>query len=168
MRTRFSVFGVAATDPSMVRKEETMRILLISHSYTDPGYWDKLDALGRRVELAVVMPEAWRGYLHPAAAVPPNRVGAPWKQYRLRATWQGLAFRYLYDRRQLAQVLADFRPDLVHVEEEPESLSMLQVSLLRRRYNFRLVFFSWENVHPQRLGWPLRWVTFGSADAGIA
>ena len=22
-----------------------MRILLISHSYTDPGYWDKLDAL---------------------------------------------------------------------------------------------------------------------------
>ncbi len=144
-----------------------MRILLISHSYTDPGYWDKLDALGRRVDLAVVMPQAWRGYLHPAAPVPPSGHGAPWKQYRLKATWQGLAFRYLYDPRQLDQVLAEFRPDLVHVEEEPESLSMLQVSLLRRRYGFRLVFFSWENVHPQRLGWPVRRVTFGSADAGI-
>jgi len=144
-----------------------MRILLISHSYTDPGYWDKLDALGRRVELAVVMPEAWRGYLHPAAPVPPSGQGAPWRQYRLKASWQGLAFRYMYDPRQLAQVLDDFMPDLVHVEEEPESLSMLQVSLLRRRYGFRLVFFSWENVHPQRLGWPVRRMTFGSADAGI-
>jgi glycosyltransferase involved in cell wall biosynthesis len=144
-----------------------MRILLISHSYTDPGYWDKLDALGRRVELAVVMPAAWRGYLHPAAPVPPSGHAAPWKQYRLKATWQGLAFRYIYDLHQLEQVLAEFRPDLVHVEEEPESLSMLQVSLLRRRYGFRLVFFSWENVHPQRLGWPVRRVTFGSADAGI-
>jgi len=144
-----------------------MRILLISHSYTDPGYWDKLDALGRRVELAVVMPEAWRGYLHPAAPVPPSKHDAPWQQYRLKASWQGLSFRYLYDPRQLDRVLADFRPDLVHVEEEPESLSMLQVSLMRRRYNFRLVFFSWENVHPQRLGWPVRQVTFGSSDAGI-
>src|SRR5262249_46777625 len=144
-----------------------MRILLISHSYTDPGYWDKLDALGRRVDLRVVMPEVWRGYLHPAAPVPLNGQGASWNQYRLKAVWQGLAFRYLYDPRQLAQVLEDFRPDLVHVEEEAESLRMLQVSLLRRRYGFRLVFFSWENVHPQRLGWPVRQVTFGSADAGI-
>ena len=47
-------------------------------------------------------------------------------------------------------------------------MSMLQVSLLRRRYGFRLGFFSWENVHPQRLGWPVRRVTFASADAGIA
>lgn len=144
-----------------------MRILLISHSYTDPGYWDKLDALGRRVELAVVMPEAWRGYLHPAAPVPPSGRDAPWKQYRLKASWQGQSFRYLYDPRQLDRVLADFRPDLVHVEEEPESLSMLQVSLMRRRYGFRLVFFSWENVHPQRLGWPIRQVAFGASDAGI-
>jgi len=63
-----------------------LRILLISHSYTDPGYWDKLDALGRRVELAVVMPEAWRGYLHPAATVPPSGPTAPLKQYRLAAS----------------------------------------------------------------------------------
>jgi glycosyltransferase involved in cell wall biosynthesis len=144
-----------------------MRILLISHSYTDPGYWDKLDALGRRVELAVVMPQAWRGYLHPAAPVPPNGRGAPWTQYCLKAAWQGLAFRYIYEPRQLDQVLAEFRPDLVHVEEEPESLSMLQVSLLRRRYGFRLVFFSWENVNPQHFGWLVRKLTFGSSDAGI-
>ncbi len=144
-----------------------MRILLISHSYTDPGYWDKLDALGRRVELAVVTPAAWRGYLHPAAPVPPSAHDAPWKQYRLKATWQGLAFRYVYDPRQLEQVLVEFRPELVHVEEEPESLSMLQVSLLRRRYGFRLVFFSWENVNPQHFGWPVRKLTFESSDAGI-
>jgi glycosyltransferase involved in cell wall biosynthesis len=149
------------------RKEKIMRILLISHSYTDPGYWDKLDALGRRVELAVVMPEAWRGTLHPAALVPPIGHAASWKQYRLKAAWQGHAFRYLYDPRRLDQVLAEFRPDLVHVEEEPESLSLLQVSLLRRRHNFRLVFFSWENVHPQHLGWPVRKLTFGSSDAGL-
>src|SRR3954469_1000486 len=98
----------------IVGEQAVMRILLISHSYTDPGYWDKLDALGRRVELAVVMPEAWRGYLHPAAPVPPSGRDAPWKQYRLKARWQGQAFRYLYDPRQLDHVLADFQPDLVH------------------------------------------------------
>jgi glycosyltransferase involved in cell wall biosynthesis len=145
-----------------------MRILLISHSYTDPGYWDKLDALGRRVELAVVMPSEWRGYLHPAAPSPPSDAGAPWRQYRLRAAWEGMSFRYVYDPTQLAQVLEQERPDIVHVEEEPESLSLLQVGMLRRRYDFRLVFFSWENVHPQRLGWPVRRLTFRLADACIA
>src|SRR5258706_12047210 len=61
------VEGLAKSSAKVIPgEEETMRILLISHSYTDPGYWDKLDALGRRAELAAVPPQAWRGYLDPA------------------------------------------------------------------------------------------------------
>ena len=145
-----------------------MRVLLISHSYTDPGYWDKLDALGQRVELAVVTPEAWRGYLHPAAPVPVAEGVMRWRQYRLPGAGHGRAFRFVYHPRHLSAVLAAFRPDIVHVEEEPESLSLLELCLLRRAFDYRLVFFSWENVNPLRLGWPVRKLTFRAADAGIA
>jgi glycosyltransferase involved in cell wall biosynthesis len=144
-----------------------MRVLLISHSYTDPGYWDKLDALGRRVELAVVTPEAWRGYLHPAAPVPVADGEAPWRQYRLPGLGHGRAFRFVYHPRHLGAVLAAYRPNIVHVEEEPESLSVLQLCMYRRVFGYRLVFFSWENVNPLPLGWPVRQVTFRVADAGI-
>ena len=92
-----------------------MRILLVSHSYADPGYWDKLDALGRRVELAVVMPARWRGYLHPAAPTPACEAGATWRQHGLATLAAGRSFRYVYRPQQLARVLAGFRPDLVYV-----------------------------------------------------
>jgi hypothetical protein len=39
----------------------------------------------------MVMPEAWRGYLHPAAPVPTNGHDAPSKQYRLKAAIGDLA-----------------------------------------------------------------------------
>jgi glycosyltransferase involved in cell wall biosynthesis len=145
-----------------------MRVLLISHSYTDPGYWDKLDALGQRVELAVATPATWQGYLHPYAPVPASPPGAPWRQYRLDTFWQGYGFRYVYHPAQLARAMREFRPAVVHVEEEPESLSLLQASLYKRAFGYRLIFFSWENINPLAWGWPLRRVAFGAADAGIA
>jgi glycosyltransferase involved in cell wall biosynthesis len=144
-----------------------MRILLVSHSYTDPGYWDKLDALARRVELAVVTPSTWRGYLHPEAPVPEPAEGAAWRLHRLPAFGSGRAFRYVYHPRPLAAMLASFRPDLVHVEEEPESMSTVQLCLLRRVYGYRLVFFTWENVNILPAGRPMRAISFRSADAGI-
>jgi glycosyltransferase involved in cell wall biosynthesis len=144
-----------------------MRVLLVSHSYADPGYWDKLDALARRVDLAVVMPTSWQGYLHPASPVPERAPGSPWRQHRLDTLWPGWGFRYLYHPNQLARVLAAERPTIVHVEEEPESLAMLQLSLAKQLYGYRLLFFSWENVNPLSWGWPTRKLAFAAADAGI-
>ncbi len=48
--------------------------------------------------------------------------------------------------------LRRFRPDIVHVEEEPDSLAALQVCLARRTCapEARLVFHTWQNVARKR------------------
>jgi glycosyltransferase involved in cell wall biosynthesis len=55
--------------------------------------------------------------------------------------------------------LAQVRPDLVHVEEEPDSLAGLQVALARRVFAPRvpLVFYTWQN-QPRPLRWEVRQV----------
>ncbi len=62
-----------------------------------------------------------------------------------------------------------FRPDIVHVEEEPDSLAALQVALARRAWakRARLVYHSWQNVRRElRPGVrALLAVTLRSADA---
>jgi glycosyltransferase involved in cell wall biosynthesis len=147
-----------------------MRVLLISNMYAYPGNWDKLDELGRWVELGVVMPSAWHTVeLHPVQSVPAKSEGAPWTQYRIDThfQFQGNPFRYVYSPGPLAAAIEAFRPDLVHVEQEPESLSLLQLSLLKRRYGYKLLFVAWENIHPLHQGAIFRLLNYAAADAGI-
>ena len=59
------------------------------------------------------------------------------------------------------------RPDIVHVEQEPESINLLQFSLLKARHHFPLVFVAWEDHNPLQLGWGFRKVNYALADAGI-
>jgi glycosyltransferase involved in cell wall biosynthesis len=80
---------------------------------------------------------------------------------------QGNPFRYVYRPGPLLAVLRRFRPDVVHVEQEPESLSLLQLSFLKPLFGYRLVFVAWENVNPLRLGIAFRAINYAVADAGI-
>ena len=59
------------------------------------------------------------------------------------------------------------QPDIVHVEQEPESVNLLQFSLLKLRHNVPLVFVAWEDHNPLRLGWGFRKMNYAMADAGI-
>lgn len=147
-----------------------MKILLVSNMYAYAGNWDKLDALSEYVELAVVTPSSWRTTeLHPVHHAPSQSEGASWKYYPLDTNFQfqGNPFRYFYKSQQLVSVIEEYRPDLVHVEQEPESLSLLQLSLLKSRFQYRLIFIAWENIHPLRLGYLFRKINFRFADAGI-
>lgn len=51
------------------------------------------------------------------------------------------------------------RPDIIHVEEEPEGLAALQVAAARRclRPNARLVLFTWQNLNREKSPM-VRWV----------
>jgi glycosyltransferase involved in cell wall biosynthesis len=135
--------------------------------YAYPGNWDKLDALGQWVDLAVITPSSWPIGLHPMQDVPPADASHPWKQYRLDTYLAGNPFRYVYDPKQLASVIAEYRPGIVHVEQEPESLAMLQFSLYKLYYHYRLLFVAWENVNPLRAGWLFRKLSFALSDGGI-
>ena len=146
-----------------------MRVLLVSNMYAYPGNWDKLDHLGRHIQLGAVMPSTWHSdkELHPVLDVPEKEPREPWQQYRIRPFFQGNPFRYVYEPKALERAIAEFKPDLIHAEQEPESLSLLQLSVLKPFHRYRLVFVAWENVHPLHQGLLFRQVNFLAADAGI-
>ena len=109
-----------------------MKVLLISNMYSYPGNWDKLDQLSRHVDLQVVTPARWatEKELHPVENAP-RYSGGLWQHHPLPTIGQGNPFRYVYWPRPLMRVIRNFRPDIVHVEQEPESLSLLQLSALK-------------------------------------
>jgi glycosyltransferase involved in cell wall biosynthesis len=138
--------------------------------YAYSGNWDKLDALGRYVDLAVITPEKWGvPELNQMLSVPIKRDDAPWRQHRLPSSvyQKGNPFRFFYSPAALAQVIEEEQPDIVHVEQEPESINLLQFSLLKRRYRYPLVFVAWEDHNPLRLGWGFRKINYAAADGGI-
>lgn len=72
-------------------------------------------------------------------------------------------YRTLFSR------MRGFRPDIVHVEEEPDSLAALQLTVARRMWapRARFVLYTWQNLDRPK-GWPVRAVmttTLGAADA---
>jgi glycosyltransferase involved in cell wall biosynthesis len=147
-----------------------LKVLLASNMYAYSGNWDKLDALGRYVDLAVITPEKWGvPELNQVLSVPRKSEDAPWRQYRLPSSVykKGNPFRFFYAPGALAKVIEQEQPDIVHVEQEPESINLLQFSLLKRRYGYPLVFVAWEDHNPLRLGWGFRKVNYATADGGI-
>ena len=154
----------------MTRAKDRLKVLLASNMYAYSGNWDKLDALGRFVDLAVITPERWGvPELDQMLDVPEKAASASWRQYRLPSHIyaKGNPFRFFYSRGALGRVIEEERPDIVHVEQEPESINLLQFSLLKARHHFPLVFVAWEDHNPLQLGWGFRKVNYALADAGI-
>jgi glycosyltransferase involved in cell wall biosynthesis len=56
--------------------------------------------------------------------------------------------------------LRQFRPDIIHAEEEPDSLAALQITLARRLFapQAKLILFTWQNIDRERRP-EVRWVT---------
>jgi glycosyltransferase involved in cell wall biosynthesis len=149
---------------------DRLKVLLASNMYAYSGNWDKLDALGRFVDLAVITPERWGvPELGQVLEVPEKSSTASWRQYRLPAHIydKGNPFRFYYSPGGLSRVIEQERPDIVHVEQEPESINLLQFSLLKMRHHFPLVFVAWEDHNPLQLGWGFRKLNYALADAGI-
>lgn len=118
-----------------------MRVVIISRAYADPGERGKLRALaGLGCTLAAAVPASWRA--HPEGRQQDAAFGddAGVRIYPVPvdgAHW---------DRRALARLISEFRPDLVQLEEEPWSPVAGFVSKAARRYGFRLVAFSAQSV----------------------
>ena len=46
----------------------------------------------------------------------------------------------------MIKLLRDFRPEIIQVEEEPWSLSLLEFALIGKIFGAKIVFFTWENL----------------------
>jgi glycosyltransferase involved in cell wall biosynthesis len=114
-----------------------MKVLLVSHtcqSATEgqPKCWE-LSRLGG-IELCVLVPDRWKRYGQWRRAEVPRENSFRFEIGRVRWPWLGKAQCYAHHYPGMAKLLADFRPDVIDLWEEPWSAVSFQACRLRDRY----------------------------------
>ena len=126
-----------------------LRVLLVSHTYTAPLNRAKLEALAQQVVLTAVIPRRWQDSLFTLRASDTGL--ASYRLHALPVRFDGHIMRYLFPFRALHRIVQQTQPQVIYVEEEPGSLVLAQLALLKRRS--QLIFFTWENIR-RRAGLP--------------
>ena len=132
-----------------------MRVLLASKALVVGAHHDKLRALGANpdLDLLAVAPDRWveQGRAQPAERPPP-------RGYEIVHTPLALNGRYhLFWFRRLREIMRRFRPDVLHIDEEPYNLATAIACRDAMRYGVRPIFFAWQNLH-RRYPPPFRWI----------
>lgn len=128
-----------------------MKVLVIGHSYAAPyNREDKLKRLAQReeIELGVVFPSNWYDrQLRVSRRYQRTPADLFYKIYPLRVCWPGLDSWYSYFSFSLYRVISRFKPDIIHVEQEPWSQILFQVAAFNKLLGHKkLIFFTWENL----------------------
>ncbi len=131
-----------------------MKVLLISKALVSGPYQKKLEelALEPDIELRAVAPPYWRTGRNKSEL---RALYIEGYELRVRrAMFNGRFHIHFFPG--LAREIADFEPDLVHVDEEPYNLATAHAIRLARRGNARSVFFAWQNLN-RRYFPPFSW-----------
>jgi glycosyltransferase involved in cell wall biosynthesis len=134
-----------------------MRVLMVSKACVVGIYQRKLEEIARLgVELLLVVPPVWND---PSGPIRLERAFT--SGYRLAV--EPLRFNgnfHLHFTPALARHMSDFRPDVVHIDEEPYNLATWHALWLARRSGARALFFSWQNIarhYPLPFSWGEAW-----------
>jgi glycosyltransferase involved in cell wall biosynthesis len=130
-----------------------MRVLMLSKACVVGIYQRKLEAIAARgVELLVLVPPMWRDERGE------QRLERVYTQgYRLETTPIALNGSFhLHFYPQLAAHMQAFRPDIVHIDEEPYNLSTWHALFEAKRVGAKTLFFSWQNIN-RTYPPPFRW-----------
>ena len=118
-----------------------MRAVILSHVYLDPERRGKLSALaGSGAAIAVAVPGGIAGEDRGVRVVPVPTGGD--LRDPASTSWDGRAIHTL---------LADFRPDIVQIEEEPWSVAVSRAATQAARLKIPIVLWSQETVRPSGL-----------------
>ncbi|MCP4427939.1 MAG: glycosyltransferase family 4 protein [Chloroflexi bacterium] len=132
-----------------------MRILMLSKACLVGAYQTKLEEIAKfdDVELTVIVPPVW---LDPAGPVPLERSHTD--GYRLLVDpirFNGHFHIHYYPR--LKQRLAEFQPDIVHIDEEPYNLATYLAMRQAKAAGAKTLFFTWQNLQ-RRYPFPFSWM----------
>lgn len=121
-----------------------MRVLMLSKACLVGAYQTKLEAIARApdVELTVIVPPSWDDSAGRILLERSHTTG-----YELLADpirFNGHFHLYYFPR--LRQRLTQFRPDVVHIDEEPYNLATWLAMRQARAAGARTLFFSWQNL----------------------
>jgi glycosyltransferase involved in cell wall biosynthesis len=107
-------------------------------------YQRKLEEIARLgVALTVVVPPAWRDE---RGRLPLERAHTEGYDLRVTPIWLNGSF-HLHCYPRLRGIVAQARPDIVHIDEEPYNLASFQAARLARHAGARVLFFTWQNLH---------------------
>lgn len=161
---------IRADLPSKIRNQKLkslLRIVIVSKALVVGAYHSKLKQLAAQpgMDLIAVVPPSWRderGEL--------RLEHTPVEGYRFVVTpirFNGNFHLHYYP--QLDHLLKQYKPDLVHIDEEPYNLATFLALRSARAINAHSIFFSWQNLnrtYPPPFGWFEQYVLKHAA-AGI-
>ena len=122
-----------------------MRVLMTSKACLVGAYQTKLEAIAQfdDVELTVIVPPAW---YDPAGVVQLERAHTDGYTLLVDPIRFNGNFHFYYFPK-LKQRLAEFQPDIVHIDEEPYNLATWLAWRQSRQIGAKTLFFSWQNLN---------------------
>ncbi|RUT00248.1 glycosyl transferase family 1 [Dulcicalothrix desertica PCC 7102] len=135
------------------------RVLFVSQAYVVGVNQGKLNAIAEtgKAEVGLLVPSNWK-------ALEWNRqfvVETPYpkiKVYTAPVMFSGRGGAYVFNPLRIWQVIKDFQPDIIQVEQEVFSLCALEFAICSRITGKPLALFGWENME-RILSAPRRWVS---------
>ncbi|MCB9461207.1 MAG: glycosyltransferase family 4 protein [Anaerolineaceae bacterium] len=144
-----------------------MRVFMLSKACIVGIYQRKLELIAKQgVELMVAVPPSWRDERGEQKLERVYTEGYTLKQTPIRFNGN-FHFHYYPD---LPRLLSDFKPDIVHIDEEPYNAATWHALYHARRIGARSLFFTWQNIYrnyPLPFNWGESWVMH-NVDAAIA
>jgi len=129
-----------------------MRLLVVGHSYVVPYNQQKYEVMKRQnpsLQLRIVTPpilrDVYRGsYFH---SVCPGLTTD--EAVSMKTFFSSSYMTYIHDPIAFIKLLLKFKPDLIHIEEDPHSLIALETILLTSlcRPKTPISFFIWDNMN---------------------
>ena len=136
-----------------------MRVLMVSKACVVGIYQRKLELMAQQdnMDLLVLVPPSWkdeRGEQHLERVYTTG--------YRLETlpiVFNGNFHLHFYPN--LGKVIHEFKPDILHIDEEPYNLATWQMMHHARQNGAKTLFFSWQNIqrdYPPPFSWGEKWV----------
>jgi glycosyltransferase involved in cell wall biosynthesis len=127
-----------------------LRVLFVSHAYVVGVNQGKLQAIAETgaVEVGLLAPSNWKA-LEWNRLIPVERPFPNIKIYEAPVLSSGRGGAHLYAPWQIWQILKDFKPDIVQVEEEVFSLCAFEIAIWAQLHQTPFVVFGWENMERQ-------------------
>jgi glycosyltransferase involved in cell wall biosynthesis len=146
-----------------------VRILMISKALVTGVYQRKLEELAALsgVELLAVVPPYWYE----------DRVGVQRFERSYTSGYQLVEYPMWFNGRHhihfypgIGRIIRSFRPDILHIDEEPYNFVTLHAATLGRLAGAKVMFFSWQNLY-RRYPIPFRMIELSNyrlCAAGVA
>jgi L-malate glycosyltransferase len=123
-----------------------MKVLVVSHSYAVGVNQQKIQRLAKLpgISVALTSPKVFMDmgrklYIE-------KTPDAAFRLYPLNVFWYNHLYVHFYDWFQLFRVFTKEKPDVLYIEEEPQSLAAWQVLFIASLFRTKRILLTWENL----------------------